>query len=185
MTTALLHHDTRVRDLPAHKNANFLDDAQEVTLREALRRVPTPITFVAAQIDGQPVGMVVGSFVGISLEPALVGIYTQKSSSTWPRLRAFLNQGGEVGISVLGIDHHGEVYKLAGPQETRFEREWGIKGTSAIYLDRADSFLRAKAVSISEVGDHEFVLLQVESAHVSERESQALVFHESRIGLVN
>lgn len=175
MSTALKNHLSR---------ASFEAKVEKASLRETLRRVPTPITFVAAVVDGRPVGMVVSSFVGISIEPALVGFYTQHCSGTWPALKKHLDRGGEIGVSVLGINFHGDVYSLAGPQEKRFDRNWNLAGDEAIILDGADSFIVGRADLIAEAGDHDYVQLSVERSFVGLNDSQALVFHDSRIGLV-
>ena len=58
---------------PAFDSARF---------RQVLGHFPTGVCVVAAFDDGQPVGMAIGSFFSISLEPPLVGFCAGKSSST-------------------------------------------------------------------------------------------------------
>lgn len=70
-------------------------------LRSAWASIPTPITTLAAVVDGRPIGLIVGSYVGLSLEPALVAVSVQKTSRSWPLLRA----ADHLGISVLTADH--------------------------------------------------------------------------------
>ncbi|WP_080792264.1 flavin reductase family protein [Corynebacterium pacaense] len=153
-----------------------------VELRQALRRVPTPITFIASHSGEVPVGMVVGSFIGISLEPALVGVYLQKSSSTWPQLRSIVEQGAELGVSILGSAHADQIRQLSGPAAGRFAGRWSRENGGAVHLDGADTQLSTRVVEISEVGDHDFALLEVVHAAVADGGSHALVFHESQVG---
>jgi 3-hydroxy-9,10-secoandrosta-1,3,5(10)-triene-9,17-dione monooxygenase reductase component len=57
---------------------------QSVLFREVLGHFPTGVTVVAAMDDARPVGLAVGSFFSVSLEPPLVGFCVMTTSSTWP-----------------------------------------------------------------------------------------------------
>src|SRR5699024_3526658 len=74
-----------------------------VALRPIHAQAPTPITAVAGLVDGKPTSMIVASFIGLSLDPPLVGVSIQDTSTTWPRLR----QAGCIGISALAAEHAG------------------------------------------------------------------------------
>lgn len=146
-------------------------------LRDTLRRVPTPVAFIASH-DEQPLGMLVGSFVGISLEPPLVGVFIQKTSTTWPRLRLSLEKGLKLGISILGHSHAQEVRTLAGSD--RFSGAWSAEDSGAIHLVGADSELTAELDEVQDIGDHYFAILRVVST-AAVGATTALVFHESKV----
>ncbi|RAV32859.1 flavin reductase family protein [Corynebacterium heidelbergense] len=141
-------------------------------LRTALAAVPTPIAAVAAEVDGAPVGMIVGSFVGLSLDPGLVSFSLQKTSTTWPQLRA----AERLGISILTSDHSHQVRQLAGPTEYRFAGVNYRTEGDAIVLDGATTGLVGRLVSEFSAGDHNVAIVEVEQAH-HEPHPQPLVYH--------
>ncbi|QYR18442.1 flavin reductase family protein [Corynebacterium glutamicum] len=150
-------------------------------LRSLLRNVPTPISFIATHTD-QPLGMIVGSFVSISAEPPLVGIFLQKSSSSWPAIEQALVTGQELGISILGGAHADHVRKLSGPSDQRFENlEWASTENGAIHLEGADAQLTTKLHDLQEIGDHFFAVLEVIDASADQDFSSALVYHRSQV----
>lgn len=151
--------------------------ASTTNLKNTLRRVPTPVAFIATHDEG-PVGMLVGSFVGISLEPPLVGVFIQKTSTTWPRLKASLDKGLHLGISILGRPHAHEVRTLAG--RDRFSSAWSVQESGAIHLVGSDSELTAVLEEVQDIGDHYFALLRVVST-VADGTTSALVFHQSKV----
>ena len=56
--------------------------------REVLGQYPTGVAVVTAiAADGRPVGMTVGSFTSVSLDPPLVACMPDRSSSTWADIR--------------------------------------------------------------------------------------------------
>ena len=55
--------------------------------RQVLGHFPTGVTVITAITDGEPVGMAVGSFASLSLEPALVLFCPGNQSSSWPKIR--------------------------------------------------------------------------------------------------
>ena len=58
-----------------------------VTFRRALGHVPTAVSVVTATDEQGHVGMTVGSFTSISLDPPLVGFFADTESTTLPASR--------------------------------------------------------------------------------------------------
>ena len=86
-------------------------------LREAFGVFPSGVVAVAAEVDGELVGLAASSFTSVSLDPPLVSFSVANTSKTWPALR----RAAHLGLTVLA-DHHGEVCRqLAGPVEHRFD----------------------------------------------------------------
>ena len=52
--------------------------------RKVLGRYPTGVTLVTSTGADGPVGMIIGSFVSVSLDPPLIGFLPGKGSRTWP-----------------------------------------------------------------------------------------------------
>ena len=61
-------------------------DGQE--FRRILGHYPTGVCAITALAPSGPVGMVVGSFTSVSLDPALVAFLPDRKSNTWPKIQA-------------------------------------------------------------------------------------------------
>ena len=78
-----------------------LDPAQ---LRQAFGIFPSGVVAVAAEVDGQLVGLAASSFTSVSLDPPLVSFSIANTSKTWPDLR----RASHLGVTVLA-HHHGHI----------------------------------------------------------------------------
>jgi len=79
------------RELPSIDTALF---------REVLGQYPTGVVVVTATDNaGDAIGMTVGSFTSVSLDPPLVAFLPSKTSSSW---RALRESGDSFCINVLG-----------------------------------------------------------------------------------
>ena len=76
---------------PAFDNARF---------RQVLGHFPTGVCVVAAMHDGSPVGMAIGSFASVSLDPPLVLVCIEKSAHTLP----WIAESGVFAVNVLADD---------------------------------------------------------------------------------
>ena len=159
-------------------------DLDPARLREAFGFFPTGVVAVAAEVDGQVLGLAASSFTSVSLDPPLVSVNLATSSKTWPDLR----RADHLGVTVLA-DHHDVVCRqLAGPVETRFE---GIAHSTttegAVTLDEGLAQFDCTVYREVEAGDHVLVLLELHDvAHVaSELATSPLVFHRSGFGTVH
>ena len=68
--------------------------------RSVMGQVPTCVTVVTALVEGEPVAMVIGSFVSVSLDPPLAGFFCTTTSHTWAQLRS----ADVMGVNVLAGD---------------------------------------------------------------------------------
>lgn len=84
--------------------------------RRVLGHFPTGVTVVAGLVEGRPVGLAIGSFFSISLDPPLVGFCVGNTSSTWPGIEAT----GRFAVSVLAEDQHETSGRFAGKGEDKF-----------------------------------------------------------------
>lgn len=146
-------------------------------LRTTFGKFPSGVTAVCA-IDGagQPTGMAVSAFVNVSLEPPLVGVFVQTSSTTWPKLRT----RPRIGLSVLSADQHTACRQLASRTGNRFaDLSWDTGVEGAIFLHGASAWFDCEIESESVTGDHTLALLRIIGHRVAGPESP-LVFYESR-----
>jgi flavin reductase (DIM6/NTAB) family NADH-FMN oxidoreductase RutF len=70
-------------------------EAQE--LRELMRRVPAGVAVVTVDVDGERLGLTVGSLVSLSLEPPLVGVSISRQAA----LHELLRRSGGFAVSLL------------------------------------------------------------------------------------
>jgi flavin reductase (DIM6/NTAB) family NADH-FMN oxidoreductase RutF len=153
-------------------------DLDAARLREAFGIFPSGVVAVAAEVDGQLVGLAASSFTSVSLEPALVSFSVANTSKTWPALR----RAAHLGVTILA-DHHGDVCRrLAGPVEHRFD-DVPVTATDdgAVTLD--EGLARFDCTIYNEVGagDHTIVILELHAVEHSDT-SLPLVFHRSAFG---
>ncbi|MDR3464881.1 MAG: flavin reductase family protein [Xanthobacteraceae bacterium] len=147
-------------------------------LREAFGHFPSGVAALAAVVDGQRHVLVASSFtVGVSLDPPLVAVFVQKSSSTWDSLSA----ATRIGISVLSIDHSQKCRQLSGRDKSaRFDGvETSSTASGAIRMEGAAAWFECSVFDVHDAGDHDVVLLLIHDFEV-EKETPPLVFHGSR-----
>ena len=142
--------------------------------REVLGWYPTGVSVITAAAPGSPpVGMVVGTFTSVSLDPPLVGFLPAKGSTTWPRIAT----ARHFCVNVLGSDQE-EVCRTIGSKDpNKFDRlSWRPSGSGAPILDGAVAWIDCDLESVSPAGDHFFVLGAVRQLAVEARTLPLLFF---------
>ncbi len=155
-------------------------DLDVVALRTAFGVFPSGVVAVAAEVEGELLGLAASSFTSVSLDPPLVSFSVANASKTWPALR----RSAHLGVTILA-DHHDQACRqLAGPVEHRFD---GLSLTAtddgALTLD--DGLARFDCTIHDEVaaGDHLIVLLRLHAVEHTDT-SEPLVFHRSGFGSI-
>ncbi|MGW0817237.1 flavin reductase family protein [Streptomyces viridiviolaceus] len=144
-------------------------------LRTAYGTFPSGVTALCALRDGTPVGFAASSFVPVSLDPPLVSVCVQHTSTTWP----LLADRPRLGLSVLGADQGDACRRLAAKTGDRFAG-LGLHTTDegAVLLEGAAAWLDCSIHDTFTAGDHDMVLLRVEALQVHAG-AEPLVFHAS------
>jgi len=121
--------------------------------------------------------MAVSAFVPVSLEPPLIAICIQSSSSTWPQLR----QADGLGVSVLSRNQQAVAQQLAAKGRDRFlDVDYVIAPSGAIVMSGAQVGFDCSIHDIVEAGDHDLVLLKIEQVTSERGAEDPMVFHASR-----
>lgn len=150
--------------------------AQE--FRETLGHYPTGVALVTAVVDGEPLGMVVGSFTSVSLDPPLVAYLPMKSSGTYARLRA----ADSFCINVLAADQLQTCRHFAGRAEDKFGSvAWHPSPSGAPILDEAVSWIDCTLENTFDGGDHDIVVGRVGALGV-QRPVLPLLFFQGGYG---
>lgn len=151
-------------DEPAFDSAKY---------RQVLGHFPTGVTVVTASTDHGPVGMAVGSFASVSLEPPLVGFFAGKASSSWPRIR----DAGSFCVNVLAQDQEDLSRVFASRGTDKFAGVgWHRSATGAPLLEGVLAWIDCDLDSVVDAGDHELALGRVRELQVA-AETEPLVFY--------
>lgn len=134
---------------------------EEITpdrFRHVMRHVPTGVAVVAATTDSGPAGLAVGTFVSVSLQPPLVGFFVDRRSTTWPVLEPL----GRFTVNVLGEDDEETCRAFAVSGGNKFAGvAWHPSPMGSPVLDTALAWFDCSIESVSDAGDHRFVLANV------------------------
>ncbi|WP_406141645.1 flavin reductase family protein [Streptomyces sp. NBC_01089] len=132
--------------------------------RHVLGHYPTGVTVVTAlDAERQPVGMTIGSFTSVSLQPALVAFFPARTSSTFPAIRAH----GSFCVNVIGA-HQEEIcgaFSRPGPDRFRGLR-WRPAPSGAPILDGAVAWIDCEVDRVDDAGDHHLVMGRVNGLEV-------------------
>ncbi|MFC7496956.1 MULTISPECIES: flavin reductase family protein [unclassified Nocardioides] len=126
--------------------------------RQVLGHVPTGVAVVAAQTDAGPAGLVVGTFMSVSLDPPLVGFLVAETSTTWPRLEP----AGRFAVSVLGEDQIeiSRAFSVSGGDKFAGV-DWHRSELGQPILDDSLAWFDCTLEGVEGAGDHKFVLGRV------------------------
>jgi len=150
-------------------------DLSPATLREAFGHFPSGVIAIAAEVDGNKVGLAASTFVPVSLDPPLVSFCVQNTSETWPKLKDLPS----LGISVLGESHDEAARTLAAKTGDRFAGLSTVSRESgAVFVEGTSVWLESAIEQMIPAGDHTIVVLRVCDITVHE-DVPPIVFHRS------
>jgi flavin reductase (DIM6/NTAB) family NADH-FMN oxidoreductase RutF/DNA-binding IclR family transcriptional regulator len=141
--------------------------------REVLGHYPTGVTVVTGLVDGEPVGMVVGTFTAVSLDPPLVAFMPTTGSGTYARLA----RATAYCINVLAHDQQDLCRTMATPADDKFaDVAWHPSALGAPALDDAVAQVHCTPEQEVEAGDHYIVLCRVQALEVTRPVTPLLFF---------
>jgi flavin reductase (DIM6/NTAB) family NADH-FMN oxidoreductase RutF len=141
-------------------------------MRRTLAGFATGLSVVAAEIDGQIVGMPANSLASVSLDPPLVSLAFADTSTTWPILR----RAPHWGISVLGEAQEQVLQDLRRPAAERFGGIGMTLDEGAAFVPGALATLTVTPRTAVEAGDHTLVLLEVQDLYRDETQRPLVFF---------
>lgn len=155
-----------------------MDQLAPRMLRRAFGAFPSGVVSVCALDErGAPAGMVVSTFIPVSLEPPLVAFAMRVTSKTWPVLR----DRPVLGLSVLSTEYQHAARQLSAVDGDRFAGLDVVASTrGALYLSSASVQFECVVDQEIQAGDHIIVTLLIEDIIVADDETDPLVFHHSR-----
>lgn len=142
------------------------------TFRRVLGCLPTGVVVVTAVANDAPVGLAVGSFCSVSLDPPLVGFFATHTSKTLPHI---LDAGAFCG-NVLAGSQEDVCRTFATSGIDKFtSTAWHIGRSGSPVLDEALAFVDCTIDDVYEAGDHRLVLGRVVDLGAGDGDA-ALVF---------
>lgn len=146
--------------------------------RKVLGSYPTGVCVITALDEGKPAGMVVGSFTSVSLDPPLVGFFPDKSSTSWP----LIEKAGHFCVNVMAADQMDVCRSVVAKGEAKFVGvEYAVSDHDLPVIAGALATIECRLYSVTEAGDHWFVLGQVLRME-NVREDDPMLFHRGRYG---
>lgn len=147
--------------------------------RQVLGHFPTGVCVVSGMHDGAPVGMAIGSFFSVSLEPPLVGFCAGRASSTWSKLQ----QAGTFCVNVLAGDQEEVSRVFASKDIDKFAGlGWDHSPMGSPRLADTLAWIDCRLEAVHGAGDHEIAVGAVHDLHVG-REVAPLVFFRGGYGV--
>lgn len=128
------------------------------TFRHVLGHFPTGVTIVSADPGDGPVGMAVGSFTSVSLDPPLVAFLPAKTASAWPGIES----AGHFCVNILSDAQADLSGVFSSKGEDRFAGvEWETAITGAPVISGCLAWIDCEIEAVYEGGDHWIVLGRV------------------------
>ncbi|CAL9569378.1 Flavin reductase [Actinosynnema sp. ALI-1.44] len=147
--------------------------------RSAMRHLPTSVVVAAGMSPtGEPVGMLLGSFTSVSLDPLLVGFLGDDNSTTLPALLAL----DHWTFSVLADDDDLTPDAFRLPQSERFDKvKWSITPYNTPAIDNAVLTIHTRNHSTVPAGDHRLVLAEVLDTTILDATRSPMVYVHGRM----
>jgi 3-hydroxy-9,10-secoandrosta-1,3,5(10)-triene-9,17-dione monooxygenase reductase component len=146
--------------------------------RQVLGHFPTGVTVVTADPGDGPVGLTIGSFTSVSLDPPLVGFLPGKASTSWPAIE----RSGHFCVNVLADDQGDLCWRFARETDDKFAGVgWHAGGTGAPILDGVLAWIDCTIEHVHDGGDHWFVVGRVVALDAA-REAGPLLFFRGKLG---
>ena len=147
--------------------------------RSVLGHVPTCVVVITGlNSDAQPVGITIGSFASVSLDPPLVGFFPGVHSRSW----AAIKESGKFCVNVLGAEHEQLCWTFAKEGDDKFaDVKWSSSPTGQPLLDGVIASIDCEIESETVAGDHFFVLGRVVNLHHADNADNAMVFFRGKV----
>jgi flavin reductase (DIM6/NTAB) family NADH-FMN oxidoreductase RutF/DNA-binding IclR family transcriptional regulator len=145
------------------------------TFQEVVGNFPTGVVLITAIADdGEPIGMILGSFSSVSVDPPIVSFMPTKSSSSWARLKT----ASEYCVNVLGADQAELCAKFSrkDAQDKFIGVPWEPSPQGVPILEGVIASISCTRRKVIDAGDHEIVLADVTGLELHNEKLPLLYF---------
>ncbi|MFJ9173673.1 flavin reductase family protein [Streptomyces sp. NPDC102360] len=146
--------------------------------RRVLGHAPTSVCVVTATTPQGSVGVTVGSFTSVSLDPPLVVFYGGRQSAS----AAAIIGAGRFCVNVLAEDQQAVCAAFAGRAADRFATgRWEQSATAPPRLQAAAAWIECDVEDSFPAGDHVAVTGRVRSLAAADGHRKPLIFHRGQL----
>jgi 3-hydroxy-9,10-secoandrosta-1,3,5(10)-triene-9,17-dione monooxygenase reductase component len=151
-------------------NCSALDSQR---FRQILGHYPTGVCAITSMIGDLPIGMIVGSFTSVSLDPPLVAFLPDRKSTSWRKIEGT----GRFCVNVLSHQQRDVCSSMASKQENKFkDLPYRLSPSGLPLLSGAIAWLDCSLSAVHEAGDHFIAIGQVETLDLEHPELPLLFF---------
>jgi 3-hydroxy-9,10-secoandrosta-1,3,5(10)-triene-9,17-dione monooxygenase reductase component len=147
--------------------------------RKTLGTYPTGVVIISGATADGPVGVAIGSFTSVSLDPPLVGFLPGRTSTSWPKIEA----SGSFCVNILADDQLHVVTSFASKDGTKFaDVAHRTAATGSPVIEGVLSWIDCTIESVAEAGDHWWVVGRIAAMNVERDDVPALQFFRGKYG---
>ena len=142
--------------------------------RRVLGNFPTGVVAITSVNEaGAPIGMAVGSFTSVSLNPPLVAFLPDRASTTWPQVRDY----GSFCVNILGSEQETVCRTMATSGVEKFaDVSWRPSGSGSPVIEGVVGWIDCDIETVHEAGDHYIVIGRVRDMEVIDSALPLLFF---------
>lgn len=152
------------------------------TFRSVFGHLPTGVVVVTGHgPSGEPLGITIGSFTSISLEPPLAGFFIGSKSRSWPLIAS----GGKFCANVLAASQVDLCWRFAKDhvEGSRFtDLATTLSSNGSPVLPEVVATIDCTMSETRTVGDHDLVVGAVTDLRVLDGRRPAMVFYRGKTG---
>jgi len=163
---------------PATPNVGHMPHPDSATFRKVLGHWPTGVTVITAAPGGEPVGLTIGSFTSVSLDPPLVGFLPTKASGTWGEVA----RSGAFCVNVLAADQTELCWGFARETRNFIGHGWRASPLGSPILDGVVAWIDCSIDQVLDAGDHYFVMGLVHDLSVERQDVAPMLFFQGKLG---
>jgi flavin reductase (DIM6/NTAB) family NADH-FMN oxidoreductase RutF len=145
------------------------------TFRHVLGHFATGVAVITAAGPAGPAAMLVSSFTSVSLEPPLVAFLPDKSSTSWPFIRA----AGSFCVNILSAGQQDLCAQFARKGGDKFDGvTWKAAPSGAPVIDGVMAWIDCELTQTFESGDHYIAIGRVLQLEAADFGAAPLVFFQ-------
>jgi flavin reductase (DIM6/NTAB) family NADH-FMN oxidoreductase RutF len=134
-------------------------------LKQVHRRFVTGVTVVTTLADGAPKGLAVNAFSSISLEPPLILVCVQRTSSTYEHLFSATH----LAVNILSTQQTGVVSTFASKRTDKFaEVDWRAGPYGSPLINGSSAIMEAEIRERLQASTHTIFIGRVRHAEVGD-----------------
>lgn len=150
------------------------DKIDPKVFRKHLGQLPTGVSVVATDVDGEIHGMTVGSLTSVSLNPLLMLFCVDKRA----KMAEFLERAKGFSVNILREDQQAlSTYFAGGWKESKPPPFRFVPWTGGPRLEGCAAAIGCRLYQTLEGGDHWIILGEVAALHMGIEPLNPLVFH--------